>query len=136
MTNFDPHTVTDAILRTTADQLEADEVYQRSLALAQAVQDLHGVAHESPRWSNLWDQAARSSSGVLLNFAQGCSKLKGHTQSDWLCARGELGELIATLTLAIPLKHLKDDAKELYRLLDSRIVGLAAKPNEKWSRWN
>lgn len=137
MEDFNPFDSLDAaIARTAVENLEADDCYQAACKLAEAVQELHGFVSETPRWSSLWDQAHRASSSVALNFAQGLGKLKGHCASDWLCARGELAETLAALTIGPPsFKALVPQTKELYRTLDKRLTTLAGKPPEHWGRY-
>ncbi len=128
MNNFDPYDVRQALEQTTVEALEADDVFQRAVKLAEDVQALHGFVSEVPRWAALWDQVARASSSVALNFAQGFSKLRGFVQNDWLVSRGELAETLAALTLGPkPFRDLKPQAKELYALLNSRILALPEK---------
>lgn len=128
MTQFDPYDVREAVKKTSVEDLEADDVFQRAVKLAEEVQQLHAFVSECPRWASLFDQVARASSSVALNFAQGFSKLRGFVQNDWLCSRGELAETLAALTLGPkPFRDLKPQARELYALLDSRIASLPQK---------
>jgi four helix bundle protein len=133
--NLNPYDVRESIPHTTIDALEQDPLYLKALEVAQDVQALHTHCTERPRYAGLWDQAARSSSSVALNYAQGLSKLKGHTQSDWLVARAEGTECYATL--AILPKELADPIKpklkDVLRHLDQRILNLPEKPQER--RW-
>lgn len=136
MEDFNPHELDAAILRTAIENLEADECYQAAVKLAQDVQDLHAFVAETPRWASLFDQAQRASSSVALNYGQGLGKLKGHCGSDWLCARGELIETIAALTIGPPsFKALAPAAKELYRLLDRRLLSLVKPQPEHFKRY-
>jgi hypothetical protein len=130
MTNFNPFEQLDAaILKTAADNLEADEFFQKASRFAQDVQALHSYVAETPRWSSLWDQCQRASSSVALNYGQGLGKLRGFTSNDWLCARGELYECYAGLSIGPDsFCALKPAAKELMGLLDWRIRTLAEKP--------
>lgn len=128
MDNFDPYDVKAAVKKTSVDDLEADDVFTRARELASAVQDLYPFVRETPRWENLWDQAQRASSSVLLNWMQGACKLRGFTQNDWLVSRAELAETYAALCLGPQcFRDLKPAAKQLLALLDSRILSLPEK---------
>lgn len=128
-TIFNPYLIMDAMSRTTIDDIENDPVYQQAIALAEQVQALHHIALESPRWAGLFDQVSRSSSSIALNIAQGWGKLRGFTQSDWLCSRAEAAETYAALTiLPKPFQVLKPALKKLYRDLDAAILNLPNKP--------
>jgi four helix bundle protein len=124
----DPYETKQAVRETSAELLEQDEIYQKAIKLARDVQDLHQTVRETPRWEALWDQTQRASSSVALNYAQGCGKLRGFLMNDLLCARGELMETLAALTIGSePFKALKPQAKELLKLLDERILNTVEK---------
>ena len=122
---FDPYEVKDAVKLTSIDDLEADEVFIKASKLALDVQGLFSFVAECPRWRDLYDQIQRSSASVLANFSEGWGKIRGHCSSAWLIARGECSETLANLTIAPKnFRDLKPQCKEVYKLLDAKILGL------------
>lgn len=135
MTNLDPYDVKASVQQTSIEALEADDIFNGAVTLAQKVQDLYPFVREVPRWEALWDQTQRASSSVALNYSQSLGKLRGFTMNDMLCARAELMEVFAALSIGPEqFRALKPQAKELLALLDSRILALPSKEDRPYHK--